>query len=70
MSCYLRYPWQEPYLLAMAELDPKIFTSKAFTARTAIADRIKIVGTLDDAEREAVDDALTGLSMMKGPTAI
>ena len=63
----LQYPqWQQPYLSALTETDPESLESKISEARAAIANRVNEAnGRLDRYERQAITDALNGLSDLK-----
>jgi len=64
----LRYPeWQRPYQAALLEGDPKKLAEHVWEAEAAIFQRLQKLNTSQDgrAERDAIQDALNGLKVLK-----
>lgn len=64
----IRYAeWQEPYQQALLELDQKKLRERIAAAETAISNRLRaIAGDANHhAERQAIDDALSSLRVLK-----
>ena len=62
------YPeWQGEYRAALMELDPKKMLERVAAAETAIFKRLQTMSRSSDnhAERQAIEDALTGLRVLK-----
>jgi hypothetical protein len=62
------YPeWQREYRAALMELDPKKMLERVTGAETAIFKRLQTISRSADnhAERQAIEDALTGLRVLK-----
>lgn len=64
----IRYAeWREPYQQALLELDQNKLSERIAAAETAISNRLRaIAGSLSHhAERQAIDDALSSLRVLK-----
>lgn len=64
----IRYPeWQEPYQQALLELDQKKLSKRIAAAETAISNRLRAIARVSNhhAERQAIDDALSSLRVLK-----
>jgi hypothetical protein len=64
----IRYPeWQEPYQQAVLELDQKKLSERIAAAETAISNRVRTIAGSSNhyAERQAIDDALSSLRVLK-----
>jgi len=67
----IRYPaWQKAYQAALLELDPKELLERVHAAQTAIFTRLQELAQSPNspdqkAERRAIEDALSGLRVMK-----
>jgi hypothetical protein len=62
------YPeWQKDYLEALLELDPKQLSRRIAAAESAIATRLQSIAgnTNHHAERQAIEDALSSLRVLK-----
>lgn len=62
------YPeWQSEYRAALMELDPKKMLERVTATETAIFKRLQTISRSADnhAERQAIEDALTGLRILK-----
>jgi hypothetical protein len=62
------YPeWQREYRAALMELDPKKMLERVTAAETTIFKRLQTISRSADnhAERQAIEDALTGLRTLK-----
>jgi hypothetical protein len=62
------YPeWQSAYKAALLELDPKQLIGRVTVAETAIFNRLQAVSNSTDsqAERQAIEDALAALRVLK-----
>jgi hypothetical protein len=62
------YPeWQQEYQAALLEFDPKQLTERVKVAETAIFTRLQAISrsTDSDAERQAIEDALASLRVLK-----
>jgi len=62
------YPeWQHEYVAALLELDPQKLLEQVTTAETAIFKRLQAIsqGSNGHFERQAIEDALTGLRDLK-----
>jgi hypothetical protein len=65
---HLEYPeWQKPYCDALVELDPAKLPRLVATAYAAVVQRLEIVASKPEhqAERQAIDDALASLRVLK-----
>jgi hypothetical protein len=68
----LKFPeWQEPYLEAMMETDRWKLPDRVNLAETALLSRLKTILSTSDrrTEKQAIEDALIGLTVLKGETA-
>jgi hypothetical protein len=67
----LKFPqWQESYLKAMMETDQWKLSERVSLAEIAILSRLSIIqGTDQRTERQAIEDALNGLIVLKNETA-
>ena len=64
----IRYAeWREPYQQALLELDPKKLRDRIAAAETAISNRLRAIAGSSNhhAERQAIDDALSSLRVLK-----
>jgi hypothetical protein len=64
----LKYPeWQEPLREALLELDKNKLKQRVAAAETAIFNKLQAISrsTDDQAERQAIDDALQTLRVLK-----
>jgi hypothetical protein len=62
------YPdWQNEYVAALFEFDSEKLLERVKAAETAIFDRLQAISQSPDsqAERQAIDDALTALRFLK-----
>jgi hypothetical protein len=62
------YPeWQREYKAAILELDPKKILERVQLAEAAIFNRLQAISVSQDsrAERQAIEDALGGLRVLK-----
>jgi len=62
------YPeWQREYRAALLELNPKKMQERVTAAETVIFKRLQAMSRSadDHAERQAIEDALTGLRILK-----
>ena len=62
------YPdWQQEYLAALLELDPKKLPQRVEAAETAIFRRLQelSLSSNNQAERQAIEDALASLRVLK-----
>jgi hypothetical protein len=67
-SSEIVYPeWQREYRAALMELDPQKMLERVTGAETAIFKRLQTISRSADnhAERQAIEDALTGLRVLK-----
>jgi hypothetical protein len=67
----LRFPeWQQPYLAALMEADRKKLVDRVTDAENAIFNRLQaLAGNADhQAERQAIEDALQALRVLKRHT--
>jgi hypothetical protein len=68
------YPeWQEPFRQALLELDENRLSERVAAAEAAISNRLEVIedDPLQQAERNAITDALSSLRILKrtsGPT--
>jgi hypothetical protein len=68
----LRYPeWQKTYHDALLELNPQKLVQRVNEAETAILSRLREIriGSDNRMEAQAIDDALSGLRVLKNETA-
>jgi hypothetical protein len=64
----IRYAeWREPYQQALLELDQKKLSERIAAAETAISNRLRAIDgdSNHHAERQAIDDALSSLRVLK-----
>jgi hypothetical protein len=64
----LRYPeWQQEYQVALLELEHEKLLERVAAAETAIFQRLQALSQSpdDQAERQAIEDALAGLRVLK-----
>jgi hypothetical protein len=64
----LKYPeWQKPYLDALVEPDHAKLQERIAAAKTAISNRLHAISASSDhhAERQAMEDALASLRVLK-----
>lgn len=62
------YPeWQHEYSAALVEIDPRKLLERVTAAETAIFKRLQAMSASanNDAERDAIEDALAGLRILK-----
>jgi hypothetical protein len=61
------YPWQHDYQAALLELDPEKLPQRVEAAETAIFKRLQTISQGSDtrAERQAIEDALASLRVLK-----
>jgi hypothetical protein len=67
-SSKILYPeWQAEYQAALVELAPKALFERVMAAETAIFNRLQAMSHNSDetAERQAIDDALAALRVLK-----
>jgi hypothetical protein len=66
----LKFPeWQTPYLQALVETDQRKLVGRVELAESAILMRLKTIQSGSDrAEKQAIEDALSGLSVLKMET--
>ncbi len=67
-SLKILYPeWQPEYQAALLELVPKLLMERVKAAETAIFNRLQVISGSNDshAERQAIEDALAGLRVLK-----
>ena len=59
--------WREPYQQALLELDKKTLSERIAAAETAISNRLRTIAGRSNhhAERQAIDDALSSLRVLK-----
>jgi hypothetical protein len=66
----LEFPeWQTPYLQALVETDQRKLVGRVELAESAILMRLEAIRSGSDrAEKQAIEDALSGLSVLKMET--
>jgi len=66
----LKFPeWQTPYLEALVETDQWKLVERVDLAEMAILSRLEAIQSSSDrAEKQAIEDALSGLSVLKTET--
>ena len=65
-SAKILYPkWQNEYQVALLELDRKKLLGRATAAETAIFNRIQAISPEHAAERQAIEDAIASLRVLK-----
>jgi hypothetical protein len=59
--------WREPYQQALLELDQKKLSERIAAVETAISNRLRAIAgdSNHHAERQAIDDALSSLRVLK-----
>jgi hypothetical protein len=62
----LKFPkWQEPYLEALMETDERKLVKRVKLAESAILMRLRAIqGDSDTVEKQAIEDALNGLTVL------
>jgi hypothetical protein len=70
MSSELKFPkWQEPYLEALMETDDRKLVERVKLAESAIFMRLRAIQSDSDiTEKQAIEDALSGLTVLKRET--
>jgi hypothetical protein len=70
MTNDLKFPkWQEPYLEALMETDDRKLVERVKLAESAILMRLRAIQSDSDmTEKQAIEDALSGLSVLKRET--
>jgi hypothetical protein len=66
----LKFPeWQEPYLEALIETDERKLVERVKLAESAILMRLRAIQSDSDmTEKQAIEDALCGLTVLKRET--
>jgi hypothetical protein len=66
----LKFPeWQTPYVEALVETDERKLVQRVNLAEMAILSRLEAIQTSSDrVEKQAIEDALSGLSVLKMET--
>ena len=67
MTNDLKFPeWQEPYLEALMETDERKLVERVKLAESAILMRLRAIQSHSDmTEKQAIEDALNGLTVLK-----
>ena len=67
MANELKFPkWQEPYLEALMEADERKLVKRVKLAESLILMRLSAIqGDSDAVEKQAIEDALNGLTVLK-----
>jgi hypothetical protein len=67
MANELKFPkWQEPYLEALMETDERKLVKRVKLAESAILMRLRAIQSdSDTVEKQAIEDALNGLTVLK-----
>ena len=70
MTNDLKFPkWQEPYLEALMETDERKLVVRVKLAESAILMRLRAIQSDSDiTEKQAIEDALSGLTVLKRET--
>ena len=70
MANELKFPkWQEPYLEALMETDERELVRRVKLAESAILMRLRAIQSDSDmTEKQAIEDALSGLTVLKRET--
>jgi hypothetical protein len=65
MSSQLHYPWQSAYLSAILEFDPVKISHRIDQAVRVIEARLKMPLEPNSLEHQAIEDARSGIAMLK-----
>jgi hypothetical protein len=65
LSALVNYTWHSALWSAILELDPNKVARRLDEARRAIDERMKMPVELDDLEHQAIQEARTGIAMLR-----
>jgi hypothetical protein len=70
MSAQVQYWWQSAYLCAILEFDPFMVSYRIDQAVRIIEERMKMPLEPDSREQQAIQDARSGIAMLKATTTV
>jgi hypothetical protein len=69
LSAFINYPWHSVLWSAILELDPNKATHRLDEATRVINDRMKMPVGPDELERQAIQEARSGIAMLRAATS-